>query len=142
MAGICTNNSERTTMISDSRDSRLSNRISKSMLERDKSYLKNPLDYIGEEVEYPIFIKVNLLIGDIKKNINLKITDSDTIKDILKRSINLFNDILKKEKIHLQLNKDYNKFYLKPSKKSGKPDNDLPSNILSYIRNEYEFQST
>jgi hypothetical protein len=76
-------------------------------------------------------IKINLLIDSrsIKRSINLKIGNCDTIKDILKQSIDLFNDIFYREKVPLLLNKDYRIFYLKPSKKNGKPDMDLPSKL-------------
>jgi hypothetical protein len=47
--------------------------------------------------------------------------------DVLKRALDLFNDILYKEKIPYSFNIDYRKYYIKPSKKTGKPDNDLPS---------------
>jgi hypothetical protein len=38
-------NSKKTTMISDLRDSRVGNKISKSFIEREANYLKNPNDY-------------------------------------------------------------------------------------------------
>jgi hypothetical protein len=40
--------SERTTMISEALNSRLSSKITKSMIDVEKSYLKNPSDYIFE----------------------------------------------------------------------------------------------
>jgi hypothetical protein len=35
----------------------------------------------------------------------------------------------------LQLNKNYTRFYLKPSKKNGKPDMDLPSRLINIEMN-------
>ena len=44
--------SKNTTMISDIRDSKLTSRVSKSIIEKESNYLKNPDDYHTIEVNY------------------------------------------------------------------------------------------
>jgi hypothetical protein len=44
--------SKKTTMISDTRDSKLTSKVTKSLIEKESNYLKNPEDYHTIEVEY------------------------------------------------------------------------------------------
>ena len=50
--------------------------------------------------------------------------------DIIKQSIDIFNDILYKDNIPIKLNVDNRNYRIKPGKKNGKPNYDLPSNII------------
>jgi hypothetical protein len=52
------------------------------------------------------------------------------MRELLSQSINMFNDMFLKEGIPLELSHEVSYYFLKPSKKSGKPDHDLPSKIL------------
>jgi hypothetical protein len=74
---------------------------------------------------------MNIIITDnqtpMLKNIEITITNKITMKELLSQALNMFNDIFYKEGIPLQLSHEVNYYSIKPSKKSGKPDNDLPS---------------
>jgi hypothetical protein len=86
--------------------------------------------YLEEEKQIDLIIKINVQINyqvDIIKSINLHITNKNTILDILKISIDIFNELFYKENIPYKFNIDYRKYSLKPSKKSGRADEDLPS---------------
>ena len=48
---------------------------------------------------------------------------------MIKMSVDLFNTNLEKENMLISLNTDYSMYNARPSKKSGKADLDLPSNI-------------
>ncbi len=61
------------------------------------------------------------------KFISLKITNKVTMLELLKESIEMFNNSFIRYGIYYQLNPDLKFYTLKPSKKSGKPDKDLPS---------------
>jgi hypothetical protein len=73
--------------------------------------------------------------GEILRSINLRITNKNTILDILKSSLDIFNDLLYKEQIPLRFSIDYKKYTLKPSKKNGKANTDLPSKRFIYPQN-------
>jgi hypothetical protein len=60
----------------------------------------------------------------------MHISNKDTVLDIIKKSIDIFNDILYKDNLPIKLNVDYRNYRIKPGKKNGKPNNDLPSNII------------
>jgi hypothetical protein len=85
---------------------------------------------LAVEKEIDEIVKITIIINyreELIKSINLRITNKNTILDILKCSLDVFNDMFYKEQIPLKFNIDYRKFCLKPSKRSGKADNDLPS---------------
>lgn len=77
-------------------------------------------------------IKVNILISingesEEAKSISVRITDKVIMLELLKESIDMFNEYFYMNKIPLELNKFLKNYTIRPSKKSGKPDNDLPS---------------
>jgi hypothetical protein len=57
----------------------------------------------------------------------MRVTNKNTIMDILKVALDIYNDEFYKENLQLEFQADYKKYYLKPSKRSGRADNDLPS---------------
>ncbi len=97
-----------------------------------------PIENENEEYFFPIknlFVKVNIIVAKEKENIpyqiksiNLQINDKNRVYDLIKMSVDNFNDGLTKENSFYRLDPDYRVYNLKPSKKSGKPDSDLPSN--------------
>jgi len=144
---------------SESRESRIGNKITKSFLEREKNYLKNPNDYdriievnskyilnykescsnSNDESKEEILnetIQVNILINidgdEYLKSVNAIITNKVSIGDLLRESIKLFNKLFEKENSPIRL--IYTKlsnYEMKPSKKNGKPNKDLPSKLYS-----------
>jgi hypothetical protein len=77
-----------------------------------------------------VVVKVSVIVGgDAVKSISLRITNKNTIMDLLKYSLDIFNDLFYREGLGVQFRADYKKYLIKPSKKSGKPDNDLPGNF-------------
>jgi len=81
-------------------------------------------------------IKINLLI---KENINnlltnnvelfsldLTIESNITIFDIIKNTIDCFNEKFKNENYKFLLSNHYNNYKLKASKKNGSPNTDIP----------------
>lgn len=61
------------------------------------------------------------------KSLNLQIQESTTIFDLTKMSVNIFNENFSKDNLPFRLKNNYADYCLKQSKKSGKPDMDLPS---------------
>ena len=57
--------------------------------------------------------------------------------DLIKMSVDIFNDNFVNENLKIRLKPNYKLYNMKPSKKSGKPDKDLPSkknfHILFYF---------
>jgi hypothetical protein len=66
------------------------------------------------------------LTGEIK-SLNLQVTEKTTIMDLIKMSVDIFNDNFVNENLKIRLKPHYRLYNMKPSKKSGKPDKDLPS---------------
>ena len=61
------------------------------------------------------------------KSLNLQIQESTTIFELIKMSVNIFNENFSNENLNLRLKNNYSDYSMKTSKKSGKPDYDLPS---------------
>jgi hypothetical protein len=59
------------------------------------------------------------------------------MSDLLKQSIDLFNDMFASQRLPYLLRSDSTEYCFKPSKKSGKADYDLPSNF-NLCRNKPE----
>jgi hypothetical protein len=148
----------------DNRDSKIGNKIRQSILEKELNCLKNPEDYkqiqtgnkdrpnVKEIMTYKDSCDVEkneIIKYDVKMNlqfnyeseeelrtVKIKITNLVTINDLLKESINSFNNLFYKDKIALKLNTDLKSYVIKPSKKNGKVDSDLPrKNFLNKFRN-------
>ena len=56
--------------------------------------------------------------------------------DLLNRSIQMFNDLFYDEGLPYELKTDVKLYSIKPSKKSGKPESDMPSKINFIIKLE------
>jgi hypothetical protein len=81
----------------------------------------------------------------IIKFVNLRITNKIIVFDLLKASIRMLNDIFEKENLSIRLKEinvnegkpnvkeSYNNYIIKPSKKNGRPDPDVPSKITKFI---------
>jgi hypothetical protein len=61
------------------------------------------------------------------KSLSLQVNDKTRIYDLIKLSLEIFNETFSKENLNFRLDPDYRLYSVKPSKKSGKPDKDLPS---------------
>jgi hypothetical protein len=79
-------------------------------------------------------IKVNIVFGaeDNVKSTNIQLSEDITIKDLISRSINIFNEQLIKNASTIRLNNYHDKYALKASKKNGRPKLDLPSKYMIY----------
>lgn len=64
------------------------------------------------------------------KTLDFKINEKTTINDLIILCIDSFNEIFKEEKVLYRLDTKYNEYNFKPSKKTGKPNHDLPSKPL------------
>ena len=80
----------------------------------------------------------------------MKISNKLRIEQVIKKSIEMFNKLFSQSGIFYELNTNSNLYSIKPSKKSGQPDNDLPSifillklelneNILVHLTNIKNF---
>lgn len=92
------------------------------------------------------YVKVNILIRSIKENkyniskspddiiitIDLLVEDNLAIADLIKISLENFNQKFKQENLKFLLNNsnDYKSYNLKASKKSGYPNSDIPGNQI------------
>jgi hypothetical protein len=67
------------------------------------------------------------MVGDDIKFLSLQVQEKTKIKDLIKMSVNILNENFANENFEKRLNTNYDIYSLKQSKKSGKPNNDLPS---------------
>lgn len=76
-------------------------------------------------------MKINILLNykgnEEIKDIKMEIPSFYKISDLVRQSVDLFNNLFVEEKSVFRLAQNYNNFILKPSKKTGKPDMDMPS---------------
>ena len=89
-------------------------------------------------------IQVNILIkidgNEYLKSVNVIITNKVSIGDLLRESIKLFNKLFEKENFPIRLSHiKLSNYEMKPSKKNGKPDKDLPSKVLLILFKNYRF---
>lgn len=91
-----------------------------------------------------IKIKINLMINNNSKpeesdiySINIEIPSFFKISDLVRQCVDLFNDKFIKEKSMYRLNQQYKNYFLKPSKKTGRPDINMPSNFRLYLFLEF-----
>ena len=82
----------------------------------------------------PKIIKVNLFIeknkNEIKENlysVNLRVSDSLLIRELLILAVDKFNQLFEDNNINFRLKRNFENFELRPSKKNGMPKLDLPS---------------
>ena len=76
---------------------------------------------------------MNVITDGISKDIKsltLQVTEKTTVSDLVKMSVDIFNETFERENSLLRMKTDYKIYKVKPSKKSGKPDNDLPSKFI------------
>ncbi len=65
----------------------------------------------------------------------MSITNKVTLLDLLKQCVKMFNELFEKENFPVRMNNIIiSKYKIKPSKKNGKPDYDLPSNFFLIFR--------
>ncbi len=64
------------------------------------------------------------------KSLNLKLDEEMTIKDVIKKSVENFNENLKKHNEMYSIKTDYTTYSLKQSRKNGKAKTDIPSKFL------------
>lgn len=84
-------------------------------------------------------ISINVIINNqneepIKKSFMLEIDDSLTTTDLIRLSIERFNEILQEEKQIVSLDGDMRHYSLRPSKKNGSPKLDFPGNVLNLLK--------
>ena len=100
------------------------------------------MDAENDDLNNPIknlFVKVNVIIkkpsnqvNDEIKSLSLEVNEKTRIYDLIKMSLEIFNETFIKENLNYRLDPDYRLYSVKPSKKSGKPDKDLPSKFFRY----------
>ena len=98
------------------------------------------LDAENDDLNNPIknlFVKVNVIImktstqlHDEIKSLNIQVNEKTRVYDLIKMSLEIFNETFSKENLNYRLDPDYRLYSVKPSKKSGKPDKDLPSKFF------------
>lgn len=89
---------------------------------------KNSL--LPNEILVHVIIK-NLNENILLKKITLEINELYKPADVIKSSLSNFNKMLEFERMNIRLSeKDYSIYSLKPSKKNGLPNYDLPSNDI------------
>ena len=71
-------------------------------------------------------ITLNLLFGEGIKTCSFQVNQSSTIKLVIQKAIDEFNAMFSAEKTKLRLKEDIDLYVLKPSKKNGKPKQDMP----------------
>jgi len=85
-----------------------------------------------------IKIKVNILVhykeNEEIKSINVEIPGFYKISDLIRQSVDLFNNLFVEEKSVFRLSQQYSHFSLKPSKRTGKPNLDMPSKKINFNR--------
>jgi hypothetical protein len=64
------------------------------------------------------------------KSVEIKLKHNNTIFEMIKLSVHLLNEQFENGLSELRLNPNYSIYKVKPSKKNGKPDLDLPSKEL------------
>ena len=137
--------------ISDSYDIRgLGELISKNQLKKKMKYASYSSDEgkikYNKKEERIFDIKMNLILREnlskkskkstnfnknqeeILYSINIQINNDLLIEDLIKTSIEKFNEKLKSEKSNFLLSLNYENYKIKPAKKSGKANQDLPCN--------------
>lgn len=107
------------------------------------------MDAENDDLNNPIknlFVKVNVIImkrstqvNDEIKSLCLEVNEKTRIYDLIKMSLENFNETFSKENLNYRLDPDYRLYSVKPSKKSGKPDKDLPSKFFLEIKFFYFF---
>lgn len=84
-----------------------------------------------------MIVKGNLSFLD---HVLLEITQFVTFRELIKETIPALNKLLEKKNVAYRLTTDnMDDFQLKASKKSGKPDTDLPGKCQIMISNEQRF---
>ena len=71
-------------------------------------------------------ITLNLIFGEGIKTRSFQVNQSSTIKLVIQKAIDEFNAMFTGEKTKLRLKEDIDLYVLKPSKKNGKPKQDMP----------------
>ena len=95
----------------------------------NETLIKDDQEIILDE---PIRINIELPEGELMiiKSFNIKITNLVTISELLAQALDHFNETFSNSGLSYQLSKDLKNYHVRPSKKNGKPDLDLPSNVF------------
>ena len=80
-----------------------------------------------------VFFFLDSLNEEIK-SINVEIPGFYKISDLIRQSVDLFNNLFVEEKSVFRLSQQYSHFSLKPSKRTGKPNLDMPSKKINFNR--------
>jgi hypothetical protein len=84
------------------------------------------IDNQQQQIIGNIPITLNLLFGEGIKTRSFQVNQSSTIKLVIQKAIDEFNAMFSAEKTKLRLKEDIDLYVLKPSKKNGKPKQDMP----------------
>lgn len=89
-------------------------------------------------------VKINLVIEHknnhkhfVKEDyfyLNLVITDRIAISELIRLSVDGFNEKFRSENYKYLLENNYQNFHLKPSKKNGYPKTDIPGKFFLYVK--------
>lgn len=84
-----------------------------------------------EQMFTQINIKLNVMLrykeNEELKSLSLQLPNYWKVSDLIREAVDLYNKKFVEEKSRFRFNQAYSNYVLKPSKKSGKPDNDMPS---------------
>jgi hypothetical protein len=84
------------------------------------------IDNQQQQIIGNIPITLNLLFGEGIKTRSFQVNQSSTIKLVIQKAIDEFNAMFSAERTKLRLKEDIDLYVLKPSKKNGKPKQDMP----------------
>jgi hypothetical protein len=71
-------------------------------------------------------ITINIPFGDQVRSLPMKVNKSSTIKLVIQKAIDEYNNVFSKENTKFRIKEDAELFILKPSKKNGKAKLDMP----------------
>ena len=73
-----------------------------------------------------VSINITVVVGTTLKTVSFVVKNSYQLKVIIQKSIDELNKLSVKEKVLFSLIEDFECYVLKPAKKSGKPNSDMP----------------
>ncbi len=99
--------------------------------------MKTENDVAGNDKEFVFDQEIKVFIeipnqNNIYKNISIKVTNKIRMSDLMKEAIKLFNVLFNNMGVPYELAMNINLYKMRASKKSGKPNCDMPCNILYY----------
>ncbi len=106
--------------LTNSRKSKVSQKIDFS-----KILVNEDLEYLNITINVTIIAENNITYI---KSLRMTIHNDDIAEKVIKGAIQQYNNIFEKENLKIKFNKTIQLYNLKPSKKNGKPKDDLPGN--------------